>query len=196
MVCSLEFDKHNVALTSLEMLLYCLKSVEAKKSYWQWIYISLHAAVQAYMVLALSGSNPLLLYRKDDAEEWLRKCDNHESLPTYKLDFFINLYRKIESDDFLLYRTSQRFVPTPSQDRSIAELNDRRNDVVHFTHGGLIIIMSDHPYQMVIDCLDFVDFLAFQSNNIFWGDEYYKDETKRLLNECKSIINSSSPSRG
>ena len=46
------FNKHTVGLTSLEMLLHCLKIVEQKKTYWQWVYISLHSAVQAYMVVA------------------------------------------------------------------------------------------------------------------------------------------------
>jgi hypothetical protein len=42
----IDFDKISVAQTSLEMLLYCLKSVKNKPEYWQWIYITLHSAVQ------------------------------------------------------------------------------------------------------------------------------------------------------
>ena len=50
---SVSFDKYKVGITSLEMLLHSLKTVKENDTYWQWVFITLHSAVQAFMVLAL-----------------------------------------------------------------------------------------------------------------------------------------------
>lgn len=184
----LDFDKYIVAQASLEMLLYCLNTAKTKSSYWQWIYITLHSAVQSFMVLALTGSNSLLTYRDKDAKKWLISYTNKSKLPNCHLDDFLSLYSKIKSDRFLLYGNTQKFCPSESIEISITRLHKLRNDLVHYKYGGLMIIMSDTPYQLVIDCLDFIEFLAFQSNNVFWSDKEQKDDIEELLNNCKSIV--------
>lgn len=184
------FDKHTVGLTSLEMLLHCLKTVEGKKTYWQWIYISLHSAVQAYMVLALTGSNNLLTYRDQDAELWLRNYRDGLQLPSCNLDSFLGLYRKTKSDKMLFYTHSSRFVPTETQDQSMDHLNDLRNDFIHYLIDYYHIGLQFFGYAIVTDCLDYIEFLAFKSNNIIWDNEQYKTETERFLLECRSVIKS------
>lgn len=186
-----EFDKHIIGKNSLEILLHCLKSVKGKATYWQWIYISLHSAVQAYMVLALTFSHSLWTYKKKDMEDWLGKYNDNEPLPDCKLDNFLNLYRKTKSKDFLFYSNSEKFVPSKTQDWSMKQLNKLRNDFIHYKYGSFTI-MSNPPYAIVTDCLAYVEFLAFQSNNIFWFEEQYKTETERLLAECRSVVNSQS----
>lgn len=146
------------------------------------------------MVLALTGSNSLLTYMEKDAKEWLTNYYNDIARPDCRLDNFMNLYKKTKSDRFLLYENSQKFIPTLAQDWNIKKINELRNDIVHFKYGGYTIRMSDRPYQIVIDCINYINFLSFHSNNIFWEDESSKNETERLLNESKSIINSSSHS--
>ena len=182
------FDKYIIGLTSLKILSHCLTSLKAEKEYWQWVYISLHSAVQAYMVLALTGTHSLLTYSKTDMKEWLEKYDNHDQLPECHLDRFLNLYKKTKSTKFLFYDNSNRFIPSETQNSSIKLLNDRRNDFIHYKPAGYLIIMGDRPFSIVTDCLDYIEFLAFQSNNIIWFEEHYKTETERLLSECRSVI--------
>ena len=183
------FDKYIVGITSLEILLHCLKSVKEKATYWQWIYISLHSAVQAYMVLALTFSHSLWTYKKKDMEDWLEKYNSNEPLPDCELDYFLNLYRKTKSKKFLFYNDSVKFIPSKTQDWSIKRLNTLRNDFIHYKYGGLTLF-NNPPYVIVTDCLDYIEFLAFQSNNIDWFEEHYKNETERLLLECRSTIKS------
>lgn len=185
---SVSFDKYIVGITSLEILLFCMKSVKEKATYWQWVYISLHSAVQAYMVLALTFSHSLWTYKKKDMEKWLENYDTNRPLPDCYLDNFLNLYKKTKSNKFLFYSNSVRFVPSKTQDWSMKQLNILRNDFIHYKYGGLTIL-SNPPYAIVTDCLDYIEFLAFQSNNIDWFEEHYKNETERLLLECRSVIN-------
>ena len=187
---SVSFDKYIIGITSLEILLHCLKSLKEKVTYWQWVYISLHSAVQAYMVLALTSSTSLLTYKEEDAEEWLQKYDANEQLPDCKLDYFMNLYRKTKTTKFLFYSNSVRFVPSKTQDWSIKRVNALRNDFIHYKHAGLMLILGD-PFVILTDCLDYIEFLAFQSNNIDWFEDSYKSETERLLSECRAIIHTS-----
>lgn len=182
---SLDFDKHNVAQTSLRVLLHFLNSVKTDPLYWQWVYISLHSAVQGYMVLALTGTNSLLTFRDKDAKSWLKSYDANQNLPDCRLDSFLKLYSKTKSKRFLLYTDSQKFVPTKSQDKNIRNLNKFRNDFIHYKYDGFMMIQGPSPFQIVMDGLDFIDFLAFKSNNVTWWDDKQTKETKRILGECK-----------
>ena len=184
------FDKHIISLTSLEILLHCLKSVKENDAYWQWIFISLHSAVQAYMVLALTRSNSLMTYKEKDMQSWMKSYENNDPLPECKLDFFDELYKKTKTSSFVFYTNTQVFVPSPRQDENISKLSKLRNDFIHFSSDSLNLIIGDSSLQLVSDCLDYIEFLAFQSNNIVWFEKHYKDETQRLLFECRSVINS------
>lgn len=188
MSTSVSFDKYIVGITSLEILLHCLKSVKEKATYWQWIYISLHSAVQAYMVLALTGSNSLMTYKEKDMQNWMKSYDNNDALPDCKLDFFDELYNKTKTSSFEFYTNTLVFIPSPEQDESISRLNKLRNVFVHFISDSHVHFLGDSPYELVTDCLDYIEFLAFQSNNIVWFEEHHRTETETLLSECRSTI--------
>lgn len=185
------FDKYIVGITSLKILLHCLTSLKTEKTYWQWVYISLHSAVQAFMVLALTGTHSLLTYSKKDMKKWLEKYDSDDKLPDCHLDDFLKLYNKTKSDKFLFYSISKKFIPSKTQNSSIKKLNDFRNSFVPYKYGGYMIIMGDHPFRIENDCLDYIEFLAFKSNNIIWFEDEYKTETERLLSECRAVTKAS-----
>ena len=186
---SVSFDKHIVGITSLEILLHCLKTVKAKEAYWQWLYISLHSAVQAFMVLALTGSNSLQTYRNKDAELWVNNYDSRLDPPPLNLDSFLNLYGKTKSERMKFYVHSREFIPSGTQDQSMERLNDLRNDFIHYQSDVSSIWLESFGYPIVNDCLDYIEFLAFQSNNFIWEKEHYKTETERLLTECRAAYN-------
>ena len=186
---AVRFYKYIIGLTSLDMLLHCLKTIQEKETYWQWVYISLHSAVQAYMVLALTGTNSLMTYKANDMKEWIKNYDARQELPEVKLDFFENLYDKTKTLDIITHPNAKPFVPSGSQDENIKYLNKLRNNFVHFLSDSLLHFLGDSPYRLVTDCLDYIEFLAFQSNNIFWFEEQYKNETARLLSECRASYN-------
>lgn len=186
----LDFDKILVAQTSLEMLSHSLSSIKTKPSYWQWVYIALHSAVQGYMVLALTGSNSLLTYREKDAKKWLENYENNTALPDCRLDNFMSLYEKVKSDRFLLYENTQKYVPSGFQENSLYQVNKLRNNFVHYKYWNYTLVMGNSQFQIVNDCLDFIEFLALRSNNVFWGDETYKKNTEEILDNCRSLARS------
>ena len=189
---AVSFDKYKVGITSLEMLVHSLKTVKEKETYWQWIYITLHSAVQAYMVLALSGKGSLPTYTRNSINKWKEALRNNEEPPDFELVSFNNLYEKTKSKAFNIFPSeSKLFVPKPSQNQSIIKLNKLRNDFVHYNSTALMLFLSAPPFGIVTDCLDYIEFLAFQSNNMNWHDDHYKTETKRLLSECRSVIEAS-----
>lgn len=182
------FDEKLVAHTSLEMLLFCLNSIKTKPTYWQWVYITLHSAVQSFMVLALTGTNSLLIYKDVHREKWLREYQDSKRTTSTKLDSFKNLYEKVKSDCFLLYENTQKFIPTDSQEKSIEQLNTFRNEFVHYKYGKYSIRLNDSSFRIVSDCLDFIEFLGFESNNVFWDCEIKREKIKKVLEECGSSI--------
>ena len=127
----------------------------------------------------------VLTYRDKCAKDWLIKFNACEPLPPCKLNTFSNLYEKIKSDQLLLHSNIEKFIPTVSQERSIKNLDTFRNDLVHYKYGGLIVVLGKSPLRIICDCLDFIDFLAFKSNNIYWGVERPKKTTRLLLEKCK-----------
>jgi len=178
------FDKYKVGITSLEMLVHSLKTVKEKDTYWQWIYITLHSAVQAFMVLALSEKGSMPTYSEKSKKKRGKAKVENKDLPGFRLDCFMSLYDKTKGD-------SIKFIPSGSQDWSISKLHDRRNDFVHYQNTASIMSLSESPFAIMTDCLDYIEFLAFQSNNIIWHDEQYKTETEKLLAECRSVIEAS-----
>jgi hypothetical protein len=140
------------------------------------------------MVLALTGTNSLLTYSDECAKEWLRCYENETALPDCYLDKFMNLYQKIKSDRFLLFLNTQKYQPTSSQKRNIKRLNDIRNTFVHYKIDLFMASQSDFPFEIILDCLNFIEFLALKSNNIFWGEEENKSTVEKLLNDCRAVI--------
>jgi len=182
------FDKEIVALTSLEILLHCLKSVKNQDSYWQWIFISLHNAVQCFMVLTLTGSNSLNTYTEKDAKRLLESYKKGEPSPTVRLDYYLSLYERTKTELMLIYANSKLFSPQGTQDDNIQRLNDLRNQFVHFQYDFSSIILDDTPFQIVIDCLDYIEFLAFESNNIVWFNIENANNSRLLIDRCKAEI--------
>jgi hypothetical protein len=204
----LSTDECVEAVLSLEMMSDILPKVPNNIHYWKWVLIALHNALQGYMVLALKGTSGLNILKKECAQEWiaaLRRDD--EVLPERKLDNFLNLYKKIQagrklydeqlkaghilpgksSDLMMMYVHSQPFKPRGTQTESVRMLNELRNDYIHFLPKGLLLGVHRLP-RVVDDCLNIIDFLAFECGNILWHDPNLKTKTKELIRQAKSHL--------
>ncbi len=199
----LRTDEALEAVLSLELVSDSLPKILDNSHYWKWVLISLRNALQGYMVLALKGSNSLNVLTKECAEKWIAAWKNHDSIfPERKLDSFLNLYKKIKkgrkqyeeeirlghshtlkrtrSDLMLMYANSQPFKPRGTQTQSVKMLNDLRNEFIHFLPKGLSLQASGLP-QVVEDCVDIIEFLAFKCGNVLWHDGTLKLKTKELV---------------
>ena len=160
---------------------------------WKWAIIALHGGIQGMMVLALRGSNGLNVLREEDAKWWLDGYNSGQSDELrprdLKLADFLTLYKKIKGKRMLMYTSSQKFVAKGTQGRSIKDLNCLRNDFIHFTP-KVWALEPGELLDMVSDCLEIAEFLAWQSGNVLFPEQ---DLRERLEIAFTSARNSLSP---
>ena len=105
-----------------------------------------------------------------------------------KLDTFLNLYEKIQADKLMMRRIdSQPFKPHGTQTQSVKMLKKLRNKFIHFRPRGWSLKVRGLP-RLVADCLNIIDFLAFECGNILWHDPSLKTKTKDLIGQVKSHL--------
>ncbi len=163
----LSTDTEREALAALDTCLEQISKIEDQSEYpWKWVIITLHSALQGFMVLALCGTNSINVMEKRSAEGWLRAYENHEPYPkNLKLDNFLGLYEKIKQDGMLMYVNSKKFVPTDLQEKSVRRLNTLRNEFVHFMPKRFSLALSNLP-RMCLNCVDVIKFLVLDSGNM------------------------------
>lgn len=186
----LRTDELKEALTYLKELPYFIDKACVEHHYWKWVIISIHSLLHCLMISALKGSNGLLTYKDDVAAAWLDSYNKKTKyrLPKNPIDNFLNLYNKIKSERSKFYITSNAFVATNDQDKSVMRLNSFRNDFIHFSPHSWSIEISGMP-RICLDCLDVAIFLCWQSGNIFWRDEETMNTAKLLFDEITSVLN-------
>ena len=135
--------------------------------HWKWVIIALHNALQNMMVLALTCGNGLRALRTDVAVSWILAYRKGAKGPVEKLDFFLNLFGKIQGSGILCFTDSRAFQPSRSQQLSVERLNSLRNRFLHFLLGTWLIEAAGLP-RLCLDCLDAGEFLSWESGNIWW----------------------------
>src|SRR6478752_487934 len=100
----LRTDEHEEAVRSLEWAEAQARSLGEDSYQWKWVLISLHNAVQGFMVLALWQGNGLLALRDKIAGKWLKAYRDGGDYPAEKLDEFLNLYQKVKDKDNMVLR--------------------------------------------------------------------------------------------
>ena len=187
----LETDEFQEAVISLEVLSDQLPKVLIDDHHWKWAIIGLHNALQGFMVLALTGTNGLNALTEKCAKEWLAAYERGDrTSPKRKLDSFLNLYKKIQSDNHMgIYNISVSFKPKNSQEHSIKKLNALRNEFIHFVPQGWMLELDGLP-QIVEDCLSIIHFLAFECGNVFWHNETLEKQTRAYIDSARSVTTS------
>ena len=183
---ALEYNEQLDALASLELLAESLPKALITPHFWKWVVLSLHSALQAFMVLSLQGTNFLNVLSSKSAREWLEAYEG-DSTPQnpLKLDAFPNLYSKIKSDTMLIWSDSKVFIPSSSQDVSVNKLNAYRNDFIHYIPAEALIDMRVWA-RLVLDIVPIIEFLAFESNNITFHEDTIRQKVKGLCEIARS----------
>jgi hypothetical protein len=161
----LRTDERLDVISSLKMFTNTLQVLKPDPSYWKWSIISLHSALQSMMAFHLSFGNDLLVMSQKDAEAWLEAHYNETAYPESKMDNFLNLYKKIKSNEILGYK----FCPAGQQGSSVKRLNNFRNEFIHFMPKGWSIELSGIP-DIFLDCLDIIKALG-NANPSRWEDD-------------------------
>lgn len=182
----LEYNEERDARSSLELLAEHLPRVITVPHFWKWVILSLHSSFQGFMVLSLRGTNALAVLRKASAEHWFEAYEEGRA-PTepMELDSFMRLYSKIKSDAMGMWNNSEPFSPNSTQDESVRKLNYFRNDFVHFVPVEALLDMRVWA-NIVLDVVPIIEFLAFQSNNVFFRETSAGEQVKGLCALAKS----------
>ncbi|NIR48156.1 hypothetical protein GWO43_06840 [candidate division KSB1 bacterium] len=123
----LRVNKYSEAISSIEMMAEQSDYLNSDPYQWKWFVISLHNALQCFMVLSLHKLNPLPILKKDDAKRWLKAYHDEgaNKLSDYKMDYFLNLYKKIKNQDKGRYNLKVGFYqPKDTEDWSVENLNE------------------------------------------------------------------------
>jgi len=141
---------------------------------WKWIVISLHNAVQGFMVLALKNSNSISVLRPSNS------CGETDTTHVSdQLVDFLELYKRVKSETWVnQFTTGNVFRPSGTQGGSVKTLNRLRNEFVHFTPKSWRLDQSlilEMP-RIVDDCVRMLAFLAFESKNVQW----YREVDQRI----------------
>jgi hypothetical protein len=169
----LRTNEHEEATSALEAVAEWSQRVERDIGYWRWVVLALHNAAQGFMVLALRGSDGLRPLRDDVAANWLTAYREGGEYPVEKLDTFLNLYKKVQSDTMLFFVHSKKVIPSRTLGRSMKKLNSLRNDFVHFLPKSWSLEVSGLP-EICLDCLALVEFMAWECGNIIWHNEEHR----------------------
>lgn len=122
------------------------------------------------MVLALRQGNGLKALKDDVAARWLKAYRDGGKYPKEKLDTFLNLYKKIRSDQMLCFVHSKKFQGSEDHDRSVKKLNELRNEFIHFVPKGWSLDLVGLP-DICLRSLEVVNFLGWESGNVTWYEE-------------------------
>ncbi len=183
----LQTSEHEEAVRSLEFAALQAQAITNDLYAWKWVLISLHNAAQGFMVLALWNGNGLLSMPDDVAMKWLKAYDNNEKFPKDRLDKFLNLYSKCKKSDNFNYCGSVAFQSTNSQDASFKDLNDFRNDFIHFNPKGWSLCLVGLP-ALVIDVLELIQFFGWNSTAILWHEIEYKERAIRAYESLSKAM--------
>lgn len=180
----LRTNEQEEAVSSLEATSDWVRRVERDVDFWRWVVLALHNSTQGFMVLALRGSDGLLPLRDKIASQWVEAYRTDGKYPEEKLDSFLNLYKKIQSDRILFFVHSAKFVPTGTQDRNVRKLNALRNDFIHFLPRSWFLEVSGLP-RLCLDCIEVVRFLGWECGNVLWHEEPRQDRALAALERAR-----------
>lgn len=135
--------------------------------FWRWVIIALHSAVQGFMVLAFRNKNENAIYDKKSTKKLYEADNEGGTRPSdLKLDSYLNLYKKVKQQ--------LGFKPQNEIEKNIKELNERRNEFIHFTPKGWSLKVDGLP-QICIDCAVLIEFL---DKDIFWQNLNYHEQSQ------------------
>ena len=160
-------NERKQAVDALEVTASFLEQVEERPDLWSWGIIAVHAATQAFMVLALKGTWNVTTLHRDERTKKLRA---HHDLDrareigddaaanaaeeilfalSEQLAAFEHLYERIKDPEgiMLRYMHSREYTPRETDDRCIKDLNTTRNEFMHFVPKTRGILLTEFAAQ-------------------------------------------------
>jgi hypothetical protein len=179
----LRTDERQEFISSMRMVHKCLISVEDDIEQWKWAVIALHNAVQGAMVQALRAGNDFRIMPEKLAQKCYQAHREDKSWPKVKMDSFPNLYKKVQSQEMMLFYTHSKILPSdPDRDYCVNKLLELRNSFIHFMPQGWSIEVSGLPH-ICISLIEMIKFLCWESGNVIWYEESESTTASELVSE-------------
>ena len=180
-------DEYEEAVSSLEAAERFVREVRDDPSWWKWVIISTHCAVQGFMVLHLRGSHSFAPLTDKSAAACIEAHRSGKPPPNERLDNFPKLYKKVKGDFPLGLVTTKHFVPGSDTDRCMKKLNELRNELIHFTPKGWSLEIAGLP-NICLEAINVVEFLFEHGGNIAFYNQEHADRTRSALRVMKEEL--------
>jgi hypothetical protein len=165
MTALVQLDEYRHAALALEMTLEQLERIDEDPRRWAWALVSLHNALQGFMVLALKGSG----------------AATATAVPERFLDRFLDLWEKVKDPDPMLRSPESRVLqPTEDQESSVRWLNAWRDRFVHYRPGATTLDTVNPPWR-VVEIVGVIEWLLEESGNVDFPDPELEARAARLV---------------
>lgn len=184
----LRTDEEKQAVSSLEMAVEQLGKIPQDPYRWEWAVISLHNALQAFLVLTIGKTDFTRVMRDKTARKFLiAASDDTVPFPDTDLKSMVTLYKKFQTPIACCYVHSQQYIPTGTQPESVDKLNYWRNKFIHFVPAGAVLGLLEFP-PMTKDIIDIISFIVKKSGSFFWNENELHQKALALLNEAEEAV--------
>jgi len=159
------------SVESLEMTLQVASDVsKGQTQQWKWLIVSLHNALQGFLVCSLFAGNPVNVLVEKHAKEWIEAANNGKPLPKRRrLLHFKALLRNAEDGSLMMKIGRKPLCLDKEQRLSVLGLHKYRNELVHFLPMSRSIDARGLP-EIATHCVEVIKFLALDSGNTVWMD--------------------------
>ena len=178
----IRFDEIEDVVVSAELVAHLAPLLDTHPSYWKWVIVAAHNAMQGAMVCALADSTGTSVLDESAKKvlDWLNAGMSGDS-PDENLASFRRLLNRCTSGPEPLLRL------TPQQCQDITQLHDDlRNKFTHFLPQGWSILKADLP-RIIITAMGAVESLMsrFPMETRVHG-ESQSERLNRALQDCKA----------
>lgn len=171
----IRFDRQTDALTSLVIFSDCMEKVTGSQNFWKYAIISIHNALQGYMCISLRAGNSFLTWKENHFKKWMKAFENGGECQYPQLDFFMELYDKLFTDEENIDRSN------------ISWLNNNRNNMIHFNNDFL----SMDPNSAYICCkeaLEAIKLTQSLSKGLFFYEEDQKTSFNKAVKRAENVL--------
>lgn len=183
----LRTDERQEAVRSLEWAAEQASQLEQDPYLWKWLLVAMHNAIQGFLVLALWNGNGLLTLTAKGAAKWLEAYNSDAPFPVDRLDKFLNLYEKVKVPEHFHVHGARAFTPGATHDKSMEQLNEFRNEFIHFTPKGWSLQLAGLP-TICLDGLDLIRYFGWETTPINWYKPSHVRRAQRAHNRLRRIL--------
>ncbi len=152
------FDIAGQTVDALELVLEHLQRVPARAMSWKWALIGMHAALQGSFGLVLRRTDGAQLLIPDQERQFWQRVQLERTTGSPEpmgyvtkagkpqepqIDWFLNLFEKVQDPDRMKHFNGVPLRPTPEQMENIGLLHSHRGILIHFSDTMLVLTVAE-----------------------------------------------------